>query len=270
MVIISAVSDLHLEFADCKLAGGDFIVLAGDIWTASPMNKFMNDATSRSLRKRYERFCWDELSKYNFGVMVAGNHEYYGGRLEDVPDTIRRFLADHAPHIRFLDNDYVTVNGITFLGTTLWAPSGMDNPVTEIAIQKGMNDFKRIHNGTALFTPADAGFLFRRNMGWLARNLEKYSRRNCVVVTHHSPTFLGVNDEHATSELIEAYCSNLHDLIEGNPQIKSWFFGHTHAVKDLRIGKTVVRSNPRGYHSYEAIASRFDSTAADIEIETKG
>jgi len=265
-VIISAVSDLHLEFADCKLAGGDFIILAGDIWTAAPMNKFMNDADSRSMRRRYENFCEDELRKYRAGVMVLGNHEFNKRRMEDVPGTVREFLKINAPHITLLDNDTLTVNGITFLGTTLWAPSGMANPVKELAIQRGMNDFKRIHVGNNLFTPADAGFLYRRNVAWLERKLEQFGRRKCIVVTHHAPSHLGLCDEHATSDISDAYSSNLHYLMEGYPQIKAWFFGHTHARRKLKVGGVELRSNPRGYYKYEPISLNFKSDYADFEI----
>jgi hypothetical protein len=61
---ISIMSDLHLEFAPLSgLPGGDVLILAGDIWLVRDMRPEKNDAGSRSRRKRYVKFCREELSK---------------------------------------------------------------------------------------------------------------------------------------------------------------------------------------------------------------
>jgi predicted phosphodiesterase len=262
---ISVVSDLHLEFADLTLPGGDILVLAGDVWTAAHMQIKRNDATSRSLRKRYEHFCVEELSKYRRALMVLGNHEFYGSSIAAAPDIIRNFLAKHAPNATLLDNGTAIIDGVPFIGSTLWAPCGDGNPLTELRIALGMNDFRQIKLSDGRedrFTPAMAAELHRHNVEWLSHQVSQCAGEPCVVITHHAPSLLC---DSRGGEMAEAYSSNQHDIIERNPHVALWAYGHTHEPANLMIGNTKVVSNPRGYAGHEHIASRFDVTAQDFE-----
>jgi hypothetical protein len=90
---ISVMSDLHLEFAPLSdLPGGDVLILAGDIWLYRDMRPERNDAGSRSRRKRYVKFCREELSKYRHVLIITGNHESYGDLYEEMDEVLRASL----------------------------------------------------------------------------------------------------------------------------------------------------------------------------------
>ena len=269
---ISIASDLHLEFADITLPGGDLLILAGDIWCAAHMPKNKTDATSRKCRSRYQRFANDELKKYKEVIVIAGNHEYYMSSLSEAPVIIEDFLTVEAPNAVFLDNDAHSVDGLMILGTTLWSPCGDANPVIEDEIGRQMNDFRliNIRPGGDVFKPSDAAFLYRRNRSWLERKLRD-AKGPVIVVTHHAPTPLAQKDtDYRGGPLEEAYCGNCHDLIEDNPEISAWIYGHTHIQKMISIGETWVLSNPRGYFPQEKMSKYFDVSMMDFEVDGFG
>jgi predicted phosphodiesterase len=267
---VSVASDLHLEFAPVTLEGGDVLILAGDVWTAAHMEDRKNDGTSRSLRKRYHQFCAEELPKYKEVLMVMGNHEYYGSSLDRAASIINGFLDKWAPNCVLLDNEGVILDGVAFVGSTLWAPCGTENPVNEMAIWQGMSDFRTIHKdmeNKMAFTPADAAFLHRRDVNYIDRTLEKFAHRPVVMITHHAPSLLCDLNPNTMSD---AYSSNQHALMKTHDHVAVWCHGHTHQPVKFIVNKTRVISNPRGYFRYDAISSRFKSDTEDFEIDSGG
>lgn len=270
------MSDLHLEFADIQLPGGDILILSGDIWTTKDLR---SSVTFPEKRKRFARFATKEMTKYSRVLMVTGNHESYGERIDETDDIIRAFLATHVPHARLLANETEVIDGVAFLGTPLWATCGVGNPVLEMKIGGGMNDFHLIRTsrpapeGVAArmvgqdrkFTPRDANRLHEEAIAWLRSELPKHKK--CIVIGHHAPSFLSAGGDHHGNDLDSAYCSNLHDLIEAHPQIKVWIHGHTHRDERYQIGGAKVIANPRGYFPDERCSRFFDPTAADFELE---
>jgi Icc-related predicted phosphoesterase len=276
---VSVVSDIHLEFADCTLPGGDILILAGDIWLARDMGA---DGSARpEKRKRFVRFCQEELSKYSAVLAITGNHEAYGSNIAEMDATIRDFLAAHAPNVRLLVNQVAMIGGVAFLGTPLWATCGVGNPVAEMAIGGGMNDFRLIRTHVSpldrtphmvgrerRFTPRDANALHEHAIVWLADELPRHPR--CVVIGHHAPSLISAGGERNDPALDRAYCSSLDTMIEAHPQIAIWIHGHTHRPENYRIGNTQVIANPRGYFPHESVARAFNPNAADFTLESVG
>src|SRR5687768_7021553 len=100
---ISVLSDLHLEFAPYAPASvrADVIVLAGDIHVGVKGIQWAQSA---------------------FGdtpvIYVAGNHEYYR---QSYPDHLKKMReAAEGTNVRFLENASTEIEGIVFLGCTLW------------------------------------------------------------------------------------------------------------------------------------------------------
>lgn len=269
---ISIMSDLHLEFGDIELPGGDVIVLAGDIFVAATMLEDRTDARADMQRTRFIKFAKKELSKYRRGVMVLGNHEFYGGNMMDTPEIVRNFLGRYAPHITLLDDQVEVIHGVTFIGSTLWAPYGHRNPVDKAYIQMKMNDFKQITTNSFTedrITPDIIEDNHTYSVQWLWHILNAYSKQPCVVITHHAPSLLALDGGgHGYGTMDSAYASNQHALIEANPQIALWAYGHCHSHAHFKVGETTVVSNPRGYDGYERISKTFDATAEDFEIVT--
>lgn len=274
------MSDLHLEFAALTdLPGGDILILAGDIWLARDMPSKAQDADSRKRRKRYEKFCAEELAKYGRVLVITGNHESYSFNIDFMDNTIREFLAKHAPHARLLSNETEVIDGVAFLGTPLWATCGVGSPMLEWAIGRQMNDFRLIRtskpppadwkmvmrNGERHFRPGDASLLHGRAVAWLQAELPKHEA--AVVIGHHAPSMLSANGHrYDTEDLDLAYCSNQHALIEAHPQATVWIHGHTHRAECYQIGSTKIVANPRGYFPDEAVSRQFDLVAADITM----
>jgi hypothetical protein len=270
------MSDLHLEFdANLDLPGGDIAILAGDIWLIRHMQDGSDDD-----HRGYEAFCKRQLSKYERVLLTYGNHEPYGALIDDVEPVITAFLAKHAANAQLLINRSVEIDGVAFLGSPLWATCGATSERTRKAIRGGMNDFQLIRTkheasegiqerkmGDArIFDPLDANRLHQDAVGWLEAELPKHKR--CVVFTHHAPSFMSAGGGHAKDKTLDsAYCSNLHELIEANPQIHTWIHGHTHRHENYRVGNTRIIANPRGYVGHERIAYTFDASAADFDTE---
>ena len=51
-------------------------------------------------------------------LYVLGNHEFYGSSIDGAAAELKRLCA--GTHIHVLDNDEIVIDGVRFLGTTLW------------------------------------------------------------------------------------------------------------------------------------------------------
>jgi len=283
---VSAASDLHLEVHDTNLPGGDVLLLAGDCFTAGPCREWRDDATNRSLRKRYARFAKEELGKYGKVFYVLGNHDFYRDRFEDSAELLSDFLAEHAPHAKVLDNETVVHEGVAFTGCTLWAAYG-HGTYAAVDIQRNMNDFALIRTLKGLQSPGDGIYQpsrpdgrtitvqdvhekFEENVKFLRDALTWTGKQDLptIVITHHAPSYLSRSrrSDHADNGMDEAYYSNQHALIEQNPQLKVWVHGHTHDSCRYKIGECQVTSNQRGYFPSERASRYFDPGGADFDL----
>jgi len=272
------MSDLHLEFADIELPGGDVLILAGDIWLTRWLRE-PDGMVGAEKHERFKGFARVEMAKYQRVLMVTGNHEPYGDNIDEMDDVIREFLSEYAPNARLLSNEVEEIDGIAFLGTPLWATCGVGRSIKERAIWGGMNDFKLIRTGKPsqtdrvtrkgihrTFSPFDANELHETAVAWLDHGLPKHER--CVVIGHHAPSLRSANGHRFGTEHLDlAYCSNQHALIKANPQIAMWIHGHTHKEERYTVGQTKIVANPRGYFPDERCSRNFDPCAADFDTQ---
>lgn len=253
-------------------------MIAGDLFTAFPLRPHRNDATSRKLRERYQRFAEKQLSKYERVLIVMGNHEHYREIFQDTAGLIHGFLAEYAPNARLLDNETELLpNGVAVIGTTLWAPSCVGT-ADEYRLVNAMNDFSVIRtiapassslsgfNGPRTFRPRDAYDEHQNAKAFLAEEVPRHNR--VIVLSHHAPTLHSSSGHlHGTPWMDDAYCANLVDFIMSHPQIEVWAHGHTHHDVSYRVGATHVVANHRGYFPHERISHHFDPSARDFEIK---
>ena len=233
---IGLLSDLHLESPDAvkslklRLPDTDVLVLAGDIFTKKPKEAF---GVLRVL-----------VDGYKDVIAVAGNHEFYGTRLDY--DPIRKIYKDLGIH--FLQNSSVLIDGVRFHGATLWSDFNRGNPMSKHAAMVGMNDYRKIRFGPKYrkLHPNDTESEFYRSKNYFTRNVEKGD----VVITHHLPLYQCIEERYRNSPLNGAFASDLSDVILGNkPSL--WMHGHTHNTVDFCLGSTRVVCNPRGYYGHE-------------------
>lgn len=230
------LSDLHLNMQPLQQpqTDADIVILAGDI--ARPEAAI---AWARGFGKPV--------------LYVPGNHEFYGGSLRQTPGTLRALCA--GSNVRLLDNDCLTLQGVRFVGSTLWSDfraAGEGPARTEAMAQalRLMRDFQRIQRGdepdAPLFTPQDAAALYVANRQWLARELAQPFGGPTVVITHHAPSLHSIHPRFAGSPLNACFVSDAADLVAASGA-RLWVHGHTHDSFDYRLHGTRVLCNPRGY-----------------------
>jgi Icc-related predicted phosphoesterase len=276
---VTIMSDLHLEFYTLKnIPKGDILILAGDIFIAAHMHKFHTDARSRSEKKKYEKFCKEELSKYKHILYVKGNHEHYQGNFENTSSILKEYLSLHAPNLTLLDNESIIIVGVKFIGSSCWSTYGC-NTAKHMIIQEGMNDCHVIKTQlssdddyTDEFTHKIHGRKFNvfdinkeheKSIKYIENELEAANNLPCIVITHHAPSYMSLME---SRNMDDAYCSNQHKLIE-KYKPKMWIHGHTHDTKKYKINETIIISNQRGYFGMERCARTFDPSAADFNLE---
>ena len=227
---IRVYSDLHLEFAPFVPPenDADVIVLAGDI-----------DNGAAGI----------EWARGTFGkpvLYLAGNHEYYEGEFEAVQRAMG--AAARKRSVELLDCSEVVVDGVRFLGCTLWsdyslAPQGERSAVIEAA-RKLNPDYELIRSGSRAFAPEDAIALCVRHRAWLLAALAAPFAGKTVVVTHFAPHPRSIAPAFVGHPANPGFVLDLAEMM-GSAAL--WIHGHTHTFFDYRVGGTRVICNPRGY-----------------------
>ena len=253
---ILVLSDLHTEYQEFEpvfpSGGGrvdedaDVVVLAGDI-----------GAGVHGIEWAARTFPHKPI------VYVAGNHEFYDQfddrAMEHMLGDMREVAGELQVH--FLERDSVEINGIRFLGATLWSDFdifGCDK--RQMCINESlmyMNDFRLIHTtrptpnhspnakpGVRRFFPEDAIDVHQMSVAWLETELAKGDPARTVVVTHHAPHFNSVEPRYAQDPTTGAFASDLTRLMG---RCSLWIHGHMHHACSYTVNGTEVLANPRGY-----------------------
>ena len=260
MTIIQAVSDTHLEFDGgigvnkkdfvLEKTKSDVIVAAGDIFHQNLGIDWAADIATEHKKPV---------------VVVFGNHDYYAIEntatkgIKEIVDTARlqaEAYREKGIPVYFLENETEVINGVRFVGCTLW--TGFDNGNQDVIDSAGsdLNDCHQIG--------VSSSEIFNRHLDsvvYLSRTLSTPFEGETVVVTHHAPSYQSFRKEeydYEHGELSHYYCSNLEGLIEQHkPSL--WIHGHIHEVADYTIDETRVVCNPRGYNYLYNLVPNFES-----------
>jgi predicted phosphodiesterase len=232
---LQVLSDLHLERApfDSDAADADAIVLAGDV-----SNGTRGVAWAR-------RWADDRPVLY-----VAGNHEFYGHTFPGLIGDMRSAAAGSS--VRVLENDEVVLDGVRFLGCTLWSDfdfDGRERRARSMQLcERFVNDYALIHFGPRdrRLAARDTRMSHLSSRRWLRARLEQPHDGPTVVVTHHAPLIRGRPPSPELRAIAGAFASDVTELMGGD-RVALWIFGHTHRFADLELRGTRVLSNPRGY-----------------------
>jgi predicted phosphodiesterase len=237
------LSDLHHELwrqhaprIDLSISNPDVIILAGDINTGAKAVEWAAQAFA-ALPVLY----------------VHGNHEGYGGNLENVQNEIE--VASKATgNVHFLDCGERQIGHVRFLGATMWTDFRLfgDNG-RQAAMQEAedvMVDYKRIRlaqKGYRKLRAADTARFHAIQKSWLKKKLAEPFSGPTVVITHMAPSLLSVADRYATDPVSAAYASRIDEMVS---EADVWIHGHMHDSVDYRIGKCRVLCNPCGYMTH--------------------
>lgn len=245
------LSDLHLEFStfDPIETDADVVVLAGDI-----------GKKASGIMWAREAFPDKEI------IYVPGNHEFYrADRVETL--ALLRIAADQCK-VHLLDNDAVVIDGVRFLGSTLWTDFLlMGESEKSAAMTDGrifLNDFRLIREGYLSFSPARSIALHEQSLAWLKARLDEPFAEQTVVVTHHLPSKLSVVDRFKDQSLSACFASEL-DYLFGKMDL--WIHGHTHDNLDYEANGTRVICNPRGYLTFSGMENFDFEPALVLELK---
>ena len=248
---IQFVSDLHLEFESqfrIKNAGSDLLILGGDICTAMPFSR-SEDSPYYAYGQRFKEFFEYCSNEFEHVLYIMGNHESYQYIQNKTEQTLRETLA-YLPNINILENEYVDIGDVRFLGTTLWTDMNKNDPITMSLIKDKMNDFRVVqvnHDGVyRKFQPYDASRMHDAALKFIDKNTVDHDK--CFVLSHHAPSTLSISKRFANDFVMNGgYASDLSEFILDRPQIKMWTHGHVHHNNDYELGSCRIMSNPRGY-----------------------
>lgn len=240
---IRIVSDLHLDIIKTPremissiikgIGDVDYIIIAGDL---------------AEVRKPIFTEAIEIFSSMVPVIFVAGNHEYYFNSV----DYVENFLQDLDARIEdfhFLDNQMLTIDGISFYGGTAWFPYQSSNDFY----------FDSINDFSLIYTDADskdskykrANFFYNKNREFRD---QLQGKKPDVIITHHIPSYNFVNQKYRDSPINRFFVADLDQEIttalEENTT-KLWVFGHTHNSFFKTIGNIKFIANPGGYYPEE-------------------
>ncbi len=250
---LQLLSDLHLEshprFEAQPAPGADLVVLAGDI--GSYQNGSRLTDPDFGLGRFSPKNGWPTPVLY-----VPGNHEYDG----DDFDAVHARLRDccDALGIGWLERETRVIDGIRFVGTTLW--SDFDALVDPAA---GMTEHLRARGKAmraANFYLEKAGTT-RDGQPFLAEALREHSLTcqtwlrqalaepfdgTTVAITHFAPTLASADPRYGLTPGTAGFCNSLDELL---PLASLWLHGHLHCAFDYVKDGCRVVANPLGYRS---------------------
>jgi DNA repair exonuclease SbcCD nuclease subunit len=207
--------------------------------------------------------------RFHSVVFVCGNHDYWKRSLDTHQLELKKHIKELGlNNVHFLNKESVIIDGIQFVGATLWTDFKKGDPLTMIfAADKhnGLNDFKRIRasNYSKHLTPQieivehlrDKSFIFKHSQDDLPT----------VVISHHAPCELSCssNKKYDPSDLLNyGYFTELGNEIAYS-KFKLWHHGHVHHSVNYTLGDTNIITNPFGYdnsHSSKDLNIDFDDT----------
>lgn len=262
---LQILSDLHLEthphFRAQPAPGANVLVLAGDI-----------GSYQRGSMLADEDFGLAQFSPQQAGghwpepvIMVPGNHEFDA---QDF-DAARTRLAAACARlgIVLLDNAVTVIDGVRFVGTTLWSDYdaiALNNGVTELGALMKQRD-KAFKAANFYLTKAETErhgqpFLAAemreealRCQEWLRAALAEPFDGKTVVVTHFAPSLKSADPRYGLTPGTAGFCNALDELL---PFADVWIHGHLHAPSDYTVRGTRqngsnwqcrVVANPLGY-----------------------
>lgn len=256
---IQLLSDLHLEahphFIPEPAPGADVLVLAGDVGSYQA-GSLLADAD----------FGLGRFSGWPVPVIfVPGNHEYDAQDFDAAHARLRQTCERLG--IRWLERATLEMEGVRFVGTTLWSDfdalaehEGSADLVRRMKHRdkafRAANYYLRKTGGTRAGEPFLAEAIREQALvcqEWLTRALAEPFDGPTVVITHFAPSLLSADPRYGLVPGTAGFCNALDRLM---PHAQLWLHGHLHSPSDylvqgIRADGTPwqcrVVANPLGY-----------------------
>ena len=255
---LQLASDLHLErYHDFMLTpapGADTLVLAGDIGSYQANSRLIG--TDFGL----ERFAPGQPgAPWQRVLYLPGNHEYDGLDFEEAHARLRATCERLG--ITWLERETLVIDGIRFIGTTLWSDFDAlaigKNTVTQ-QLQAREKAYRAANFYLQRFTATRYGEpmlaeewrqVALKCQQWLREALAQPFDGTTVVVTHYAPSLSSADPRYGLTPGTAGFCNALDELFD---LADVWLHGHLHCPSRYRAGhhqRCEVFANPRGYYS---------------------
>ena len=249
---IQLLSDLHLEVHPglqiAPAPGADLLVLAGDIGSYQSGSRLTD--TDFGLARFSPRHGWPTPV-----LLVPGNHEYDAQDFDAAHSRLRE-SCEHLG-ITWLEREVHVIDGVRFIGTTLWsdfdalalqAPAAQQLKARDKAFRAA--DFYLRKTGTTRGGEPWLAAQVREQalvcQQWLREALAEPFAGTTVVVTHFAPSLHSADPRYGLVPGTAGFCNALDALTQS---VGLWLHGHLHCPSDYRIGDCRVVANPLGYAS---------------------
>ncbi len=250
---ILLLSDLHLESSNMKLneISQDIVVLAGDICIDQEV---------------IIDFIYKNIPPEKPIIFVLGNHEYEGRVVNHVVHKLKTLFKDELPEhqIHILDNQSIVIDGVKFIGSTLWSNFecfGLNSKkeimeLSDKLIISGHHmSYLNPYYGTGnhpqylKVTAKEVEIWSQKCIDFIDFELKQPFNGPKVVVTHFAPHKLSISKEYHKKDdvkynMLSAFWVNSLDKLMGFSDY--WIHGHVHHSFDYEVEGTRVLSNPRG------------------------
>ena len=261
-MIIAPFSDLHLDCADMFLPEreGDkdvVCVIAGDLGSIH---------NNSLLHTRILPFLQRACHQFRHVIYVLGNHEHDHGVVQSTVGELGKSVdAACIFNLSVLENQTVVVDGVAFIGATLWTDCDNMSPYASF-YWNGMSDHDLIRYGpstsldyTRRMQAEDTWTEWTRSRAYIfdeIRRQREFGNKVCVV-THHAPSRASIHPDYVDSPNLNMFFASSMDLDIMDTPPDLWIHGHVHHSFDYpidstgQICNTRVVCNPRGYVGYE-------------------
>jgi predicted phosphodiesterase len=217
---IQLASDLHLEFADVDIkntTGADVLILSGDILVADDLRNqpadlawenLPMDGHGRAKRSmRYRDFFQRVSFQFKHVIYIMGNHEHYHGKFDKSAEVIRTALGYlNIQNVHLLDRDTVEIDGVHFVGGTMWTDCNKGDPMTQYHLEHCMTDFRVIRiagENFKKFLPMRTVMEFTKTRDYFKTVIENLPKDAKVVVcSHHAPSHLSIHEIYKNDTLM--------------------------------------------------------------------
>lgn len=231
------ISDVHLDFNARHIQ--DFIpAVMQQGWVPSENTLIVAGDISPHVNQSV-LFLTHSATFFKDVLFVLGNHDYMDTGLQGTRKAYTTALElVNLPNLHWLDNSEVILEGVRFVGGTMWTDYYSSNELQMSNCKRFMPELKCFPiNGVI-----QENRVFEDFVGKISKEVKTLPT---VCITHHLPSDECIDSKYNSSPINGGFSNRVPDDIIGAFDI--WIHGHTHTEVNLNIEGTNVVANPAGY-----------------------
>ena len=247
------LSDLHLEFGDWDIPphaddADTVLILAGDIHTRGRVVlPGCLDVTNKM--QKVESYVERYAERFKAIIVILGNHDYWGGSLERIPQKIKEYIASKGwSNVHLLENDVIKIDGITYIGATLWTDMNKGDPRARYEDMQSANNYKKIKfKVTRKVTSEVLELTHLKSKRFIEDYCEKYPDETKVLITHQSPLLESWTAAYPDLPVEWGDVSDGAEWVAKLSGVDVICHGHLHKSLSYKLNEKKVFCMPRGY-----------------------